>query len=73
MVYRSNYNIEIPIISDTNTLTNSYNYKIFHEFLKIIFHLFHFFKSATSITGDDVKLSERLSIPSNKLRGFETW
>ena len=28
-------------------------------------------KSATSITGDDVKLTERLSIPSNRLRCFE--
>ena len=28
------------------------------------------FKTATSITGGDVKLTERLSIPSNKLRGF---
>jgi outer membrane protein insertion porin family len=28
-------------------------------------------KTATSITGDDVKLTERLTIPSNKLRGFE--
>ena len=38
----------------------------------IIFPLFHFlFKTATSITGDDVKLTERLSIPSSKLRGFE--
>ena len=27
--------------------------------------------SATSITGDDVKLSERLYIPGNKLRGFQ--
>ena len=28
-------------------------------------------KAATSITGDDIKLTERLSIPSNRLRGFE--
>ena len=28
-------------------------------------------KSATSITGDDIKLTERLTVPSNKLRGFE--
>ena len=29
------------------------------------------FKSATSLSGDDVKLSERLTIPSRRLRGFE--
>ena len=34
--YRSNYNIQIPIISDTNTLTNSYNYKIYSELFDIL-------------------------------------
>ena len=69
--YRSNYNIQIPIISDTNTLTNSYNYKIYSELFENQISSFSFLvKTATSITGDDVKLTERLSIPSNKLRGF---
>ena len=69
--YRSNYNIQIPIISDTNTLTNSYNYKIYSElFENQISSLSFFVKTATSISGDDVKLTERLSMPSNKLRGF---
>jgi outer membrane protein insertion porin family len=69
--YRSNYNIQIPIISDTNTLTNSYNYKIYSELIDNNISSFSFLvKTATSITGDDVKLTERLSIPSNKLRGF---
>ena len=70
--YRSNYNIQIPIISDNNTLTNSYNYKIYSELFENNISSFSFLaKTATSITGDDVKLTERLSIPSNKLRGFE--
>ena len=69
--YRSNYNIQIPIISDTNTLTNSYNYKIYSELFENQISSFSFFvKTATSISGDDVKLTERLSMPSNKLRGF---
>jgi outer membrane protein insertion porin family len=69
--YRSNYNIQIPIISDTNTLTNSYNYKIYSELFENQISSFSFLvKTATSVTGDDVKLTERLSIPSNKLRGF---
>ena len=28
-------------------------------------------KTSNSLTGDDIKLSERLSIPTSKLRGFE--
>ena len=30
-----------------------------------------YLKSANSLTGDDVKLSERITIPSRRLRGFE--
>ena len=32
--FRSNYNINVPIISDTNTLTNTYNYKVLNEFFE---------------------------------------
>ena len=71
--YRSNYNIQIPIVSDTNTITNSYNYKVYSELFENNISSFSLFlKSATSITGDDVKLTERLSIPSYRLRGFES-
>ena len=70
--YRSNYNLNLPIVSDTNTLTNSYSYKIYSELFENNLSSFSLLlKSATSITGDDVKLTERLSIPSSRLRGFE--
>ena len=63
----------MPIISDTNTLTNTYNYKIFKELYENnVSTLSFLFKGASSLTGDDVKLSERLYIPGKKLRGFET-
>ena len=69
----SNYNLGLPILSDTNTLTNNYNYKIFKEFSEnSVSTLSFLFKSASSLTGDDVKLSERLYIPGRKLRGFES-
>ncbi len=69
----SGYNLSLPIISDTNTLTNSYNYKIFKELYENNVSTFSIlFKSATSLSGDDIKLSERLYIPGKKLRGFES-
>jgi outer membrane protein insertion porin family len=71
--FRSTYNINLPIISDTNTLTNSYNYKVFNEFYENnITSLSISLSSANSISNKDIKLSERLFIPSRKLRGFES-
>ncbi len=70
--YRSNFTIDLPFISETNTLTNSYNLKLFKGLYENNISSFSIFlQSANSITGDDIKLSERLTIPSSKLRGFE--
>ena len=69
--FRSYYSIDVPLISDNNTLTNYYNYKLFSELYENNISSFSLsLSSANSITGDDIKLSERLSIPSKKLRGF---
>ena len=70
--YISNYSINIPVISDNNTLTNTYLYKVFGELYENnISSLSFYVQAANSITGDDIKLTERLSIPSRRLRGFE--
>ena len=70
--FRSNYDIKVPLISKTNTFTQNYNFKTFHEFYENNITTFSYSISATnSLSGDNVKLSERLYIPSKKLRGFE--
>ena len=69
--FRSFYSIDVPLLSDNNTLTNYYNYKFFSELYENnVSSLSLSLSSANSLTGDDVKLSERLYIPSKKLRGF---
>ena len=69
--FRSFYTLDVPVISDTNTVTNFYTYKNFTEFYENnITSLTLSLSAANSITGDDIKLSERLTIPSKKLRGF---
>ena len=71
--FRSFYSLDLPIISDNNTLTNTYNYKYFKELYENNITSFSLFlQSANSLTGDDVKLTERLTIPSSRLRGFES-
>ncbi len=69
----SNYSVNMPILSDTNTLTNTYNYKVFKELYENnVSTLSILFKGASSLSNDDIKLSERLYIPGKRLRGFET-
>ena len=70
--YRSYYSIDIPLVSDTNTLVNSYQYNYYKElFEENITNASIYLQSANSITGDNIKLSERIYIPGRKLRGFE--
>ena len=71
--FLSNYEIQIPLISKTNTLTNSYSYKLYGELYENnLSSISLLLRTANSITGDDVKLSERITIPSRRLRGFES-
>ena len=70
--YYSNYDLSLPIVSDTSTLTNSYNYKIYSELYENNISSFSLLlRSASSLSNEDIKLSERLFVPSSKLRGFE--
>ena len=71
--YLSAYSIDLPILSENYTLTNSYDYKYYTELYEDNISSFSvYLKSANSLTNKNVKLSERLIIPSNKLRGFES-
>ena len=71
--YQSYFNQTLPVISEKNTVSSFYNYKKYKSIGKnanIVTFAFYG-ASSNSISGDDVKLSERLYVPSNKLRGFE--
>ena len=70
--FLSNYSIDLPILSDSSTLINRYDFSnYFQYFNKNVLKTSFFFQSSNSLTGDNVKLSERNYIPSKKLRGFE--
>ena len=70
--FRSFYSLDLPLVSDTNTLTNTYNFTFYDELYEENVSSISFYaKVANSLTGDDIKLSERLFLPGNKLRGFE--
>ena len=70
--YFSSFKTKMPIYSDTNTFTNSYNYRYFTELYENnVTSISFLFKSAFSLENKDIKLSERLNLPSQSLRGFE--
>ena len=70
--YLSKYNLDIPLISDTNSFINTFSYKYFSELYNDNVSTFGFsLGSAFSFDDSDIKLSERLFIPSSRLRGFE--
>ena len=71
--FRSFYSLDIPLISDTNTLKNYYTYSYYFDlFDKNISNISVYFESANSLNNKDIKLSERIKIPSKRLRGFES-
>ncbi len=71
--FKSLYSIDLPIISDNKTLKNYYNYSYYFDlFEDNVSNISVMLKTAKSITNKDIKLSERINIPSSKLRGFES-
>ena len=71
--YISRFTQNIPLISESYTLTNAYDYKIYNQWLdENVFSFGFFAKTTNSLKGKDVKLSDRLFLPAGKLRGFES-
>ena len=71
--FRSRFTQNIPLISENYTLTNTYNLKFYNQWFNENVASYGIFASATnSLTDKDVKLSERIFLPSSKLRGFES-
>ena len=71
--FRSRYFVDIPLISKTNSLGNTYNYQYYTDLYEDNVSIFSLYlRSVNSLTNDDAKLSERIFLPTGKLRGFET-
>ena len=71
--FRSFYSLDLPVISDTYTLKNYYNHSYYFDlFEKNISSISVYLEAANSLQNKDIKLSERIKIPSRRLRGFET-
>ena len=71
--YISRFTQNVPLISDSYDLKNTYDLKIYNQLFNENILTWGFYASvANSINGKNVKLSERLFLPANRLRGFES-
>ena len=69
--FKSSYSINLPIVSENNSLTNAYIFTYYDELYQDNVTKFSFFaKASNSLTNDNIKLSERVYLPGSRLRGF---
>ena len=70
--YLIQFRQNLPLYADQASLRNSINYSKYHTFTEDIVGTFKFYGAAINgLSGEDVRLSKRLYIPSRRLRGFE--
>ncbi len=63
----------LPLMSDSESILNSIRYRQYHSFSENVIGAFKFYGAAINTLGDeDVRLSKRLHLGRNVLRGFET-
>ena len=67
--YISRFNQTIPVISESNTLISGFSYDHYLTFDDTTSSIGLYLRNATGLS-DDVRVSERLGIPRNRLRGF---
>jgi len=71
--FRSRFSQSVPLVSETNAIINGYEFNHFEEVLEEMITSFSIYaRSVNSLTGDNVRISERLYMPSRKLRGFQS-
>ncbi len=71
--YISRFTQNIPLLSQSYDLKNTYDIKFYEQFFNENVVSWGFFASmANSLSGKDVKLSDRLYLPESRLRGFES-
>ena len=68
--YQSKFTQNIPLISESNTLLNGYQFDTYHTFDTMTSSLGLYLRAVTGLS-DDVRISERLNLPRKRLRGFE--
>lgn len=68
--FRSRFFQELPVVSESDSLISSYTFDYYFSYEDTTSSIGLFLKNATGLS-DDVRVSERIGIPSSRLRGFK--
>ena len=70
--YRSKFIQKLPIVSDNSAILNGYEFTNYLELIEDTVSSFGLYARAINAVGnEDVRISQRVFLPSRKLRGFE--
>ncbi len=69
--FQSKFIQKIPLISESDTLLNGYQFDTYHSINDITASLGLYLRAVTGLS-DDVRISERINLPRKRLRGFES-
>ena len=69
--FQSKFVQNIPLISESDTLLNGYQFDTYHSINDLTASLGLYLRSVTGLS-DDVRISERIRLPRKRLRGFQT-
>ena len=71
--FRSKFNQTVPLISEEYSFGNMYDFKTWYKLPNNMVTSFNIYgRAVNSLTGDDVKITNRFWLPRNKLKGFKT-
>jgi len=69
--FQSKFLQTIPLISESNTLLNGYQFDTYHSYNDINTSLGLYLRAVNGLS-DDVRISERVNLPRKRLRGFQS-
>ena len=69
--FRNIFRQELPIISNNYEIVNSFETIRYQKFSDFVTKISFYGKAVNTLSDEDVRISKRLFMPSNKLRGFE--
>tara|TARA_B100000029_G_scaffold494254_1_gene557739 strand:- start:1807 stop:4062 length:2256 start_codon:yes stop_codon:yes gene_type:complete len=71
--YRTKFSQVLPIIQDSSSLLNGLEISGYHDFSEDVIGSLKFYGRSIHGIDEDVRLTNRLYIPRNRLRGFNTY